>query len=113
MSPSVVALCVHCDDIVFGPAADSDRASHPCCSFWFGEQGRTVCPSCALSKAEPPTRSEPDYEAQARAKQARLPPCVLCGGPLWLDQPGTHHVCAPGRHSAPGRALAGAGRGAL
>lgn len=94
MSSDAVGHCVHCTDPVHGVHADADPAAHPCCVFWMGDEGLDRCPSCELAKAERKARSEPDYEAQARSKAARLARCELCDGLLWLDQPGAHHVCA-------------------
>lgn len=96
---SAIGHCALCHEPVYGRGDAPD--SHPCCVFWMGEEGLDRCPSCELSRAERKPRSEPDYEAQARAKEARLGRCAQCGRPLWLDQPGAHHTCAgPTRRSA-------------
>lgn len=33
-------------------------------------------------------------ERRAKAKARKLPRCSTCTNPMWLDQPGNHHVCA-------------------
>lgn len=86
-SPSwaLAGHCVHCTKPVYGPHAEADPATHPCCAWW-AAQGYARCHACRPTGSRGPARPTPAREA------ARVP-----ASPPPAPSDGSQHPTGPSR----------------